>query len=478
MPKSTLFLVYKQLLFSFLFLTFLGGGLVPVYAQNFSSMQSQEKKSSEAVLPVIKLTFDQVSYMSESPYDKQNQQRAEMVVGHRQSGFLFSASEIVVGASTEPQSFYAAAPEIYMGVGKKDETYAIVGRFRKNFNFLDSYYNLGLYNSFFTTDLIDYREQGLTGLNLQAYNGIVGGFVGWHPLYLPNQAPQVHEEGGQLISSNRWAQRPAPQFQFADKNHPIEYVIRDYRINEIISNQGYAVSTFVGDDPRRPWLQVSYANHPVNEIPLTRDTYGSAMDFVGHVNLSPVVTYHEVKSADMNFDFLNIQTTFSYVEDQVQNKVAAENETLQNLKPLQIYGMYVAADVSPWVRRQLILSMAAAEMKGGEISDLDQNGNEGIFTFSTRRTQFRAPVTIGLATELAFIRSKPLKSQVRWTYDRTDKGSLLSAQFGYEVLAHMNVHLGVDIVGVEQALPDDANSNFLDRNQANDRIYGGLQYVF
>lgn len=447
-------------------------------AQNFLLMQAQEKKVSESVFPVLEFNLDQVGYASSSPYDRQSQQHASLTLGHKQKGFLFSASEIIVGATNEKNSFYAAAPEIYLGVGKKDASFAAAGRLKKNFNFLDSFYNIGLYNSYFTNDFIAYKEQGLTGLHLQAYDGFWGVYAGWHPLYLPNQEPQVREEGGSLVSSNRWAQRPPPQFQFADKNHPIEYVIRDYKISEIVSNQGYAASAFIGEDPKRPLLQLAYANHPVNEIPLMRDTYGSAMDFVGHVNLSPMVTYHEVQSADMNFDFLNIQTTFSYVEDRVGNKVAAENEALQNLAPLQVYGMYIAADVSPWMKRQLIFSIAAAEIKGGEIKDLDIQGKESIFTFSTRRTQFKAPVTLGLATEMAFIRSKPLKTQVRWTYDRTDKGSLLSAQFGYELMSNMNVHVGADLVGVEQSLPEDAASHFLDRNQANDRVYGGLQYVF
>jgi hypothetical protein len=448
-------------------------------AQNFLSMQANEKKSSESVSSLLELNLNQVGYSSTSPYDHQGQQSVSLTLGHTQKGFLFSASEVLAGVTSEKNSFYAAAPEIYMGVGsKKDSSFVAAGRMKKNYNFLDSYYNLGLYNSYFTNDFISYKEQGLTGLHLQAFSGFFGIYAGWHPLYLPNQEPQVREEGGSLVSSNRWAQRPPPQFQFADKNHPIEYVIRDYRISEIISNQGYSASAFLGEDPKRPLLQIAYANHPVNEIPLMRDTYGTAMDFVGHVNLSPVVTYHEVQSADVNFDFLNIQTTFSYMEDKVSNKTAAENEALQNLAPLQVYGMYVAADVSPWVKRQLIFSLAAAEMKGGEIKDLDSNGKESIFTFSTRRTQFKAPVTLGLATELAFIRSKPLKTQVRWTYDRTDKGSLLSTQLGYEVILNMNIHVGADLLGVEQNLPEDASSNFLDRNQANDRVYGGLQYVF
>lgn len=462
------------------FLTLVLGFGFGAQAQNFLIMQNQEKKSQANVQPILELKLDQVSYASRSPYDSQNQQGVGLTLGHRQKGFLFSSSEILLGATSEKNSFYAAAPEIYMAVGKKDVTFAAAGRYKKNYNFLDSYYNLGLYNSYFSNDFISYKEQGLTGVHFQAYNGFFGAYVGWHPLYLPNQEPQVRDEGGSLVSSNRWAQRPPPQFQFADKNHPIEYVIRDYKISEIVSNQGYAASAFIGEDAKRPLLQVAYANHPVNAIPLMRDTYGTAMDFVGHVNLSPVVTYHEVQSADINFDFLNIQTTFSYAQDRVDNKVAVEDEALQHLSPLQVYGMYVATDVSPWVRRQLIFSIAAAEMKGGEISDVDSKGKESIFSFSNRRTQFKAPVTLGLATEMAFIRSKPLNTQVRWTYDRTDKGSLLSAQLGYELASHMNIHVGADIVGVQQSSGDEDNStsNFLDRNQANDRVYGGLQYAF
>lgn len=448
------------------------------FSQNFLIMQSKESKSRDSVQGLMQIDLNQVGYSSASPYDNQGQQSVALTLGHKQKGFFFSSSEIYFAATSEKNSFVAAAPEIFMGIGNKDSNFAVAGRMKKNYSFLDSYYNLGMFNSYFTNDFISYKEQGLTGFHLQGYNGIVGVFAGWHPLYLPNQEPQVSEESGQLVSTNRWAQRPPPQFQFADKNHPIEYVIRDYRISEIISNQGYSASAFIGEDVNRPLIQVSYANHPVNEIPLMRDTYGSAMDFVGHVNLSPVVTNHQVQSADINFDFLNIQSTFSYIEDKVQNKTAAENEALQNLAPLQVYGMYVSADVSPWVRRQLIFSFAAAEMKGGEIKDLDSAGKESIFTFSSRRTQFKAPVSLGVATEVAFIKSKPLKTQVRWTYDRTDKGSLLSAKVGYELISNMNVHVGADILGVENSLPEDAASNFLDRNQANDRVYGGIQYVF
>ncbi len=453
----------------------------PAQAQNNITFKAEPSVPLlEEFKPLLQVKLNQVSYISESLYDHTHQQQVEVQLGHVQTGFIFSESRVVIGTFTEPKSFYFAAPQFYVGFGDQKQSFMAVGRLKKNFNFLDSFYNLGLYNSYFSNDFIDYKEQGLTGLHFQLSNGFVGAYVGIDPYFLPNQEPQVHEDAGTLVSSNRWAQRPPPQFQFAQQNRKIEYAIRDYKLNEIIENPGQVASFFIGGHDQRPFFQLSYANHPLNEIPLTRDTYGSANDFVGHVNLSPVVTYHEVGSADLNLDFEPVQLTLSYAEDKVRNKTASESETLQHLNPLKVYGASISANLKNWADRVLILSLCTAEFKGGEIIDLTQDGKESIFTFSSARTRFRSPTTLGLSTELFLFNSHPLKSQLRWTYDRTYKGTLASLNFSIETLNHVELNVGADVIGVEQKLPanTDANSNFLDRNQANDRVYGGLQYDF
>ncbi len=449
------------------------------HAQNFVLFDSNTiEAKDESFKPHLQFELKALSYMSESRYDHSNQQQGEMQLGYGKKGFLFSEGQAIVGTFSEAKSSYFAVPQLYLGLGDSKKNFGAVGRLKRNYNFLDSYYNLGLYNSYFSNDYINYEEQGLTGLHLQVFDGFFGAFVGLHPYFFPNQGPQVHEENGSLSSSNRWSQRPPPQFEFGDQNRRIEYAIRDYKLKEIIENPGGVASVFIGSNSDRPVLQLSYANHPVNEIPLTRDTYGSATDFVGHVNLSPVVTYHEVQSADVNLDFSNIKTTLSYAEDKVRNKVAAESETLQSLSPMKIYGAYAAIDLSSWLKRGFVFSLAAAEFKGGEITDLTSEGKESIFTFSSYRNQFRSPTTVGFSTELFFVNRKPFQTQVRWTYDRVLKGSLASLLFSFEPANHVVFQLGADLIGVEQSISEDATSNFLDRNQANDRVYGGLQYAF
>jgi hypothetical protein len=428
--------------------------------------------------PILKFDLRGLDYLSDNQVDSSFQQNIEAQIDLKKTGSFFAESRAIVGSFSETKSSYVAVPELYVGLQDSPSKFISLGRQIHTASFVDSYYHLGLYNSYFTNDLINFTEQGLTGLHLQIANQFFGLRVGVHPLYFPNQGPQVREENGSLVSSNRWAPRPPAQFKFADQVKNIEYVIRDYEVSEIISNPGQVATFFVGSDLQRPYLRVSYAHHPINDIPLTRDTYAGALDSVGHVALFPVVTYHEVKSVDVNLDAGLFKSTLSYVEDNPENKVADENETLQSLNPLKIYGLYLAADLTKFFRRQVRISLALADIYGGEIKDLMSNGEESAFTFSTQRTQYRKPVTLAVASELFFGKSKAITSEISWTYDQVFQGSLVSAQFKYPVLAQMSVNLGFDFLGVENELSGDTANNFLSKNQANDRVYGGLQYVF
>ncbi len=453
---------------------------VSVKAQSYILVKKSSEISSadQEIKPHLKFDLQQISYLSPSPVDSTSQQKAEAQFGLKKQGQIFFDTYVVVGGFSESQSSYFAIPEMYFGFGQDPKNTISFGRQVQSLSFLDQSYNFGLYNSYFSNDRIKYTAQGLTGVKAQ-YSNSVGGFIaGWQPLFFPNQGPQVREDKGAIVTSNRWAQRPPPQFQFADQNKRIEYAIRDYNINEIIRNQGQTLSLYLGESIQRPLFQVSYANHPLNEIPLSRDTYGSVLDFVGHAELSPIVTYHEVQSADLNFDFLNFQTTFSYIQDQPHNKTAPENETLQFLSPLQIYGIFLQADFTSVFNRQMKVSLAYADINGGEIKDLLQNGKESIFTFSSQRTQYRRPISMGFTTEFFIFKSKALHSEVKWIYDQAYKGSLLSTFLSYPVLDQMNLDLGFDLIGVQNQIAPDTPENYLSQNQANDRVYGGLQYVF
>lgn len=440
-----------------------------------SNNNPDASNADTAIRPQLGFSLNALNYFSDSTADKDFQQNAEMRLGLKKNGFWSSEVDTLVGTFSEPKSAYFAVPQAYVQTGNS-KNYLAVGRKVQMASALDQQYNLGLYNSFFTNDYLRYEEQGLTGLQIQTQISKVGFRLGWHPIYLPNQGPQVREENGEIVSSNRWAQRPPKQFQFADQDKNIEYVIRDYSVSDIITNSGEVVSVYFGDDEKRPAVLLSYAHKPLNDIPLTRETYGTVLDFVGHVALSPVVTYHEVKSADLNLDASIFKSTLSYIEDRPFNKVAAEDETLQYLHPLKIYGVSLVTDLTSLFDRKFDLLLAYAEVTGGEIKDLTQDGKESVFTFSTQRTQFQQPFTVGLSADLIYLGSKPLSTELKWIYDRKFKGSVVSGNFSYETIKNLNMNIGFDVLGVENSTTTE--TNFLSQNKANDRVYGGLQYVF
>ncbi|MBC7421300.1 MAG: hypothetical protein H7328_11280 [Bdellovibrio sp.] len=476
--------MYKRLVFFnpirdlFLACVFL---LQPAVAQNFSTsiekIQPAETKSS--VQPKLSLELKSLNYAAGSVADDASQGQVELMLGLKKQGFLFADLELTVGSFSGSRSVYIPVPDAYLAVGSLKSNYLALGIKTQSFSFVDRYYHLGLYESYFTNDFIDYKEQGFAGIQLQVHQGYFGFKGGFQPVFLKNQGPEIHEQDGSIVSSNRWAKRPPKRFEFVQgQDKRIEYVIRAYDVEKIITNQGHTLSLFVGENVERPWLQVSYARHPLNEIPLTRETYGTINDFTGHVFLAPVVTYHEVKSADINLDGRLLKSTFSYLEDQPFNNEPFMDETLQVLNPLKVYAVYFALDLKDYISRNFLISLAAAEMRGGEIKDKMQGGKVSIFTFSANRTIFKSPVTLGFTGDSIFFGERPLITTVSWTYDREFKGSLLSAKLMHETWKKLYLQAGLDLLGTENELPADAPENFLSQNQANDRFYAGVKYVF
>jgi len=417
-----------------------------------------------------------VQYFSESTSDSKFQQQAQIEGQFEDSKNFLVKAHGFAGTFSTPKSSYYGVPELYIGraLGAPENT-IILGRKIENFSFLDRQQNLGLFNPYFSNDMIHYKEQGLIGLHANSRVSVFGIYGGFFPYYIPNQGPQVYEEDGEIRSSNRWAQRPPTQFRFGTQNREIIYAIRDYEIDEIVKNAGSAISIFIGKAATRPWVKASYTRKPVNQIPLSRETFGTASNFVGQVKLSPVVTYNQVQSVDFNMDSGRFKTTWSYLEDRVENQTALEDETLQFLAPLKMYGLWIATDLSDFFDRRFVTEISYAQLHDGEIKDLLADGRPSLFTFSSQRSLFKNPFRIKFESELFFVNDRPLSSAFAWTFDQLYQGTLFSGSLRYEAVAQMNINFGFDLLGVEE---EQAETHFLQEQQANDRVYGGLEYVF
>ncbi len=392
----------------------------------------------------------------------------------------FKKMHIVFGGYPKNNSTYLAAPEIYFQpmhqVNNSTKVNVTYGRRIFTDSFIDQQFNLGLINPFLTQDRIHYIPQGLMGVHAEIEQKFWSLRLAYLPLYLPNQGPSVKEENGKIVTANRWAIRPPTQFAFNNQNKAIEYSITDYKVQDILFKDGVSASTRLGAEKEFPYVLVSYSRKPINEIGLTRETYAN-LNIVGQVFLSPVVLYSKNLTADLRYETNDAQWFISYIQDNPENQSAPTYQSIQVLQGIYGWAVGGSFNIQQAFNWPLQLSLATAKMSGGEIQDMNADGTQNLFTFTKSRILFRQPFMTSLSTVLN--RSGSFSAQLKWLYDQEQKGSILSTLLGFHLAKSFHLEVGVDILGAEADTNTTPGSgDFLQQYQANDRVYGGMQYVF
>lgn len=448
-----------------------------VQAQTGVSTYKNKKSDKENSKTEIGVNLKAISYAEASTVDSQFQQQIEGTINTKKNGIFFGEGSLTLGTFSEPHSVYYAFPQAYLGYGYKNNHVAF-GRKKEDLSMADSFLNLGLIQSHFTNDNIEFIEGGLIGLSGEISSNGFGMIANFMPIFIHNQGPQITVEDGKIITSNRWAPQAPSKFKFGSDYKNINYAIREYKTIDIVSNSGYMLHAYAGKNSGRPLLSATYAKKPINDIALSRDTYSDISNFEGYVFFTPVVLNHEVQAVDLNLDHENLKTTISYLADQPINKTAVDQETIQTLSPLSVISVYASLDLSYNFGKKFEAYIGAASITGGEIKELNSSGQESQITVASSRTLFVKPIRMGLKNEMFYIYNKAVETDINLTYDQELKGSLLTAKIKYSPTRNMKIHMGADLLGVENELPDDVQGNFLDQNKANDRFYAGLSYAF
>jgi len=443
-----------------------------------SSVYKNTKQSNKNNFKaLLELEIKALSYAEASNVDNNFQQQIQLELNLKKTGSFFNKTNLILGTFSQENSFYYALPEAYVGFGSAASG-VTVGRKTESLSFADAFFNLGIIQAYSTNDNINFIMGGLTGISGQISNANFGVIGTYMPIFIPNQGPQIKIENGQVLTSNRWAPQPPSKFKFGSEYSNINYAIRDYKMIELISNSGFMLNVFAGKNKTRPVFLATIAKKPINEIAFSRDTYSNISNFEGYVLLTPEVLMHELQAVDLNLDYENLKTSFSFLSDQPENKVALDLETIQTLNPLSIYSFFISLDLSANVGRKFEVYSAMAVVSGGEIKDLNSAKKESATAVATSRTQFKRPIRFGVKNDLFYVTSQAVEADLNMTYDQVLKGSLLSAQIKYAPIKNLHVSLGADIIGVENELPENSQGNFLDQNQANDRFFAGVNYVF
>jgi hypothetical protein len=361
-----------------------------------------------------------------------------------------------------------AVPEAFLTVNEFS-----FGRKKSSLSRADQILNLGIINPTLTADQIQFEQQGLTGLHFekkwQTFSVSMTALGG----YLPSQAPGVREQDGALVGVNRWASTPPEKLRFNNEIKEINYKVTDVDYASILNHQG--VLAGIGWQFEQSLVKIGVGRLPMNDIVISREIFAD-LEIRPQVYLTPVVIDQDVFSTEFIFETGPVLTTISLLQSQPNNKPASPKFETQKIAASTTYALMAEYPLRQRSSFLNSVSLAVAETRGGEIEDIDDSGAPAEFILQPQRFKFNKPVQLMAKLNLWDGRSQKITSDIKWVYDREQKGSLLDADVNFGLASGLSVNGGFTVIGVGEDNDDD--KRFLFRMQANDRIYGGLNYVY
>ncbi len=452
-------------------------------AQETSSTTVLDRASTQNELQGFSLKMSYSGYQSNPTEAQTTSFEAQYLM---QSIGVHSAQKVhfIFGLYPEQNSNYVAAPELYYSNGSRLKDYPAdveytIGRRQTVQNKLDDVFNLGLVNPYFSQDFINYTAQGLTGLHLKTSLDYFTVGANFYPIFIPNQGPAHLEKKGKLVGVNRWAQSAPKSFVYNNKENNIDYRIANYNLYDLMGHSGYSFTLKTGDlEKTKGELNVTFSDTPINEVVISR-TVIADLNLNGSVEIFPVIRYSKKVTSD--FQFKQHNTTFfaSYLMDTPENKLESDDHAVQMLEPIYGYGGGFQVDMTDFVDRELSFGLAYGKFYGGEIKDMNSDGQENTFSISNNRLLFQNPFKLSAELEGFKVRSLPVYFKANWIYDTQQNGSLLSLSARHSPLPQLNLSLGIDLIGVvDETKSPDRKSSFLSQHSADDRMTGALTYVF
>lgn len=449
------------------------------HAKTLSQLRSEIRKNSKAEHRTYgHLRFEGMSYFTELP-ENPSLTYSQFLSGQLsyigQNEWIENAADLSAGTFFSKNQSHFGVQELYTSPRTTRIRFSL-GRKKHSWNEMDREWNLGVWQPYYELDALRPELQGLTGafLDVNQDDWQVLGFAS--PLFIPSMGPNVREEGGSLVADSRWYHSPPRQVEFSD-NKPliITYKLSIPEAAKLASHGGYALMGRAGNTERGAWAVSSVGYLPMNQLLLKRNIRVAPSSTAG-VIVSPEVTYHSVFSTDLGYTHENLRVTLSYMQDDPREKRPEPDWAIQKLYGIRAYSAGVDWTIPRFFSRSLFVELHYLHVEGGQIQDIVSDGSADELNLYEQRLKFTKALRVKLQGELARLYRRPLVTKFSYLYDQDQKGSMINTEFLFYPNQEWALVMGADFLGAEEN--GATASRFLNQYRANDRIYGGMTYVF
>jgi hypothetical protein len=380
------------------------------------------------------------------------------------------------------RELYVTTPETHQWADAK----LSVGRKLETWSEIDRVWSLGVWEPRFRWDYLHPESQGLTGLFLEVYEADNYRFVVFaSPYFIPDQNADVQVDQGRIVSQSPWASQPAQTVDFGGRETPVMYSIARPSINEVVQNPGGALMFELGDIKRGPWFRVAAAYKPINQLLVSagpdmvpyEDPATHQPQSQLNVVVTPHIAYEYVYESSVGYQGANTGGVLSVLKDHPIVKDQSDSVIAQQLSPAFI----VSPSVS-WRFDANDLDTGKVEMSwlrrwGGNAPDKGQFADPSTSAFEPRFLYENA-VSVTLNAPLRFSSHGKLRYIGQTIYEASGQGLLISNDITFQSHRLWSINVGADTFGSVNNGEDQSRRSMISRFQENDRIHGGVSYVF
>ncbi len=381
----------------------------------------------------------------------------------------------------DPNYRFIEFPELFLATSKKwtGPAQYTLGRKRVTWSEVDHNWGAGAFEPRFRWDYLRPEEVGLLGTFLEVERGPVRMTAFASPIYIPDRGAPIDFSNGRIHSISPWVVNPPYQIKVLNKDTPVHYEAKVPPIGEIVLQNSVGGQIFVGEKTG-PWISTSYAYQPMNQLLISYDGgYQHTSEEVG-ANLYPRVAYHHLAAADVGYRGNQIAGSLSFLADLPKDEpLTPELLSQSSLMTSQQVGNFFL--LSPTLR----LYPFGASSNGGEMSlsylrvfgkDLPDTGK--LADGDVSKFDSRYPYKSAFLFSAQFPTWRRLSADVKLLVDFVHPGTIVSWHFSYLAAKDWHLFLATDVLSSFSKDETVDGTDFIKRYRENDRVAGGVSYVF
>lgn len=373
---------------------------------------------------------------------------------------------------SEGEAPYLSVPELYIESQYNSPLFFNIGRKKRLWSRMDEEWDLGLWQPLARWDYFKPESQGLIGLGFGAKTTRLGFEVLLSPLFVPDHGPQFELEDGQFQSNNRWFWRPQTELAVFNQSSNLRYRLFKPSEEEVISQFSGALRLWAGDAGQTPWVSASYGYKPVNQFHLAIDPNYLLSDNEIEVAIYPEVIHHHIATLEAGIGERRLSAWVSATQEWPEQReypatyIHSPNEQ----------SFFASAAVSHEIGFRDFL-VTWSYLRRWEQSSRQE---EGLVDAGVESSYGRFPIVEAMSVKWRGTLFSKGATRLSWRnqywYSVDEQGSWLSTGLDLQTSADLLWRLEADILGT--SLPENNTQGLVSRYRNNDRILGGIRYVF